>query len=84
MFISKKEKDLLTHKIASLELSVSGLYTSLRFIEEKLHAMKPVAKPAKKKKVLTEAQRIKQRAYAKAYVLRKKAEKAAKLAQVVA
>ena len=78
MFISKKEKDLLTHKIASLELSVSGLYTSLRFIEEKLHTAQPV------KKQKTAAQKAKQAEYMRKYTAKKREERKAKLAQVVA
>ena len=79
MFISTKEKNQMLHKIASLELSVQGLYTSLRIIEEKMSKT-----PEKPKRQTTAAQRAKQREYMKKYKARKKAEKAAQLAQVVA
>jgi hypothetical protein len=84
MFISTKEKDFLVNKISSLESSVSALYTALRLVEQKLNAGTSTPKPAKKKKPLSEAQKAKQRIYAKAYAMRKKAEKAALIAQAVA
>jgi hypothetical protein len=71
MFISTKEKNRMLHKIASLELSVEGLYTSLRFIEAKLH------KPAEK----TALQKKKQAEYMRKYTARKRAEKKAQLAK---
>lgn len=66
----------MLHKIASLELSVQGLYTSLRIIEEKLGKKPKVRK--------TEAQKIKQREYMRAYKARKLAEKKAQLEKAVA
>lgn len=71
MFISTKEKNRMLHKIESLELSVEGLYTSLRFIEAKLH------KPAEK----TALQKKKQAEYMRKYTARKRAEKKAQLAK---
>jgi hypothetical protein len=69
MFISTKEKNLMLHRIASLELSVQGLYTTIRFLEEKLHKPKPKPK--------TEAQKAKQAEYMRKYTARKRAEKKA-------
>jgi hypothetical protein len=67
MFISTKEKDLMLVKIASLELSISSIYASLRLIEEKLSKPKPK----------TAAQRAKQAEYMRKYTARKRAEKKA-------
>ena len=36
MFISKIEKDQMSHKIASLELSLSSVCASLRILEDKI------------------------------------------------
>jgi predicted transcriptional regulator YheO len=74
MFISKDEKDLILHKIASLELSVANVYTALRLLEEK------IPKPAQK----TAFQKKKQAEYMRKYTARKRAEKKAQLAQAVA
>lgn len=82
MFISTKEKNQMLHKIASLELSVQGLYTSLRILEEKLH--NAPKKPKKPKVQKTEAQKVKQREYMRQYKARKLAEKKAKLEQAIA
>ena len=76
MFISKNEKDQMLQKIASLELSLSSVFASLRILEAKL--AKSQEKP---KKQTTAVQRAKQREYMRAYKARKKAEK---LSQVVA
>ena len=74
MFISKNEKDLMSHKIACLELSVANVYTALRLLEEK------IPKPAQK----TAQQKKKQAEYMRKYTARKRAEKKAQLAQAVA
>ena len=74
MFISKNEKDLMSHKIACLELSVANVYTALRLLEEK------IPKPAQK----TAQQKKKQAEYMRNYTARKRAEKKAQLAQAVA
>jgi len=74
MFISKDEKDLILHKIASLELSVANAYTALRLLEEK------IPKLAQK----TAQQKKKQAEYMRNYTARKRAEKKAQLAQAVA
>ena len=55
MFISKDEKDLMLHKIASLELSVANVYTALRLLEEKIP--NPAVKTAYQKKKQAEYMR---------------------------
>jgi hypothetical protein len=77
MFISKIEKDQMSHKIASLELSLSSVCASLRILEDKITKLQE-----KPKKQTTAVQRAKQREYMRKYKARKKAEKAAQ--QVVA
>ena len=74
MFISKIEKDQMSHKIASLELSLSSVCASLRILEDKITKLQ--------EKQTTAVQRAKQREYMRKYKARKKAEKAAQ--QVVA
>ena len=76
MFISTKEKDLMLVKIASLELSVQGLHTTVRILEEKLHKLS--------RKAITPEQKAKQAEYMRKYTAKKRAEKQAKLAQVLA
>ena len=78
MFISNSEKEnihtgilYLHSELAKLKDEILFLSTKIKVLEEK----KPeVAKPARKKKPMTAAQKAKQRQYQKAYGERKKAQ----------
>jgi len=78
MFISNSQKEnihtgmlYLHSELAKLKDEIFFLSTKIKVLEEK----KPeVAKPARKKKAMTAAQKAKQRQYQKAYNERKKAQ----------
>jgi hypothetical protein len=68
MFISNFEKNRINSRIQSLEICVDNLTKALSALS------------SKPKRILTPEQRERQRAYARAYNARKKAEKAQQVA----
>jgi hypothetical protein len=78
MFISNLEKENIHTGILNLHSEIEKLKTEILFLSTKIKVLeerKPeVAKPARKKKAMTAAQKAKQRQYQKAYNERKKAQ----------
>jgi len=78
MFISNSEKENIHTGILNLHSEIEKLKTEILFLSTKIKVLeekKPeVAKPARKKKAMTAAQKTKQRQYQKAYNERKKAQ----------
>ena len=95
MFISNKEKNYLLDKIKALTQEQSFAAADITFLKGRLKAaegnilvLQQIVEAnkvkSKPKKVLTPEQKAKQAEYMRKYTARKKAEKAAKLAQAVA
>jgi hypothetical protein len=78
MFISNLEKENIHTGMLNLHSDLAKLKTDLLVLTAKIKVLeekKPeVAKPARKKKAMTAAQKAKQRQYQKAYNERKKAQ----------
>ena len=73
MFISKVEKSQITKDIGSLQAALDRMLTDIQFLFAKVKALEGRKTPTKKK--MTEAQRAKQREYARRYQAKKKLEK---------
>jgi predicted RNase H-like nuclease (RuvC/YqgF family) len=73
MFISKVEKLKLISSMMDLMATVQKLDNEVIYLKGKIKALEGAKKPAKKP--MSEAQRIKQREYAKRYKARKLQEK---------
>jgi len=73
MFISKVEKSKITKDIGSLQAALDRMLTDIQFLSAKVKVLEGKKTPVKKK--LTEAQRNKQREYARRYQAKKRLEK---------
>lgn len=74
MFISNKEKEQMRESITFLLGETAKLKTDILFLSAKIKVLEGEKKP---KKILTTAQRAKQREYMRKYTARKRAEKLA-------
>jgi hypothetical protein len=78
MFISSQEKKSIHNRLSELTTIIDKLTTEVVILSAKVKVLenkKPEeAKPARKKKPMTAAQKAKQRQYQKAYNERKKAQ----------
>ena len=73
MFISSKEKTQIEEAIKGLCIRVEHLGTEVLYLSGKIKALEGNKKPPKKQ--MSEAQRAKQREYAKRYKAKKQLEK---------
>lgn len=77
LFDQVKQLTTLAEKVEKLESQVIFWQAKTRHLEAKVDALFSISatKPAKPKKPLTAAQRVKQREYARRYYAKKKAQK---------
>ena len=73
MFISNADKLKIAKDIGSMQAALDRMLTDIQFLSAKVKVLEGKKKPAKKK--LTEAQRLKQREYARKYQAKKRLEK---------
>lgn len=77
MFISNADKQYLLDQVKALVKDMNAASTEITMLKAKVKVLEGIQKV---KKEMTEAQKVKQREYMKAYKARKKAEKLAQVA----